>query len=82
MLKVEDVLEILAIPLLGIVPESPDVLTASNMGCPVTLNTPDSAPARAYVEAARRLLGEKVEITTPIERRGLMSRIFGRKAMA
>ena len=59
MLKVEDVLEILAIPLLGIVPESAEVLTASNMGCPVTLHNPDSAPARAYVEAARRLLGEK-----------------------
>jgi septum site-determining protein MinD len=82
MLKVEDVLEILAIPLLGIVPESTEVLTASNVGCPVTLNNPESAPARAYVEAARRLLGEKVEVTAPIERRGFMSRIFGRKAMA
>jgi septum site-determining protein MinD len=82
MLKVEDVLEILAIPLLGIVPESPEVLTASNMGCPVTLNNPESAPARAYAEAARRLLGEQLEIITPVERRGFMSRIFGRKAMA
>jgi septum site-determining protein MinD len=82
MLKVEDVLEILAIPLLGIVPESPEVLTASNLGCPVTLNNPESTPARAYIEAARRLLGEKLEVTTPVERRGLMSRIFGRKAMA
>jgi septum site-determining protein MinD len=82
MLKVEDVLEILAIPLLGIVPESTEVLTASNLGCPVTLNNPESAPARAYVEAARRLLGEKVEVTTPVERRGLMSRLFGKKALA
>jgi septum site-determining protein MinD len=82
MLKVEDVLEILAIPLLGIVPESAEVLTASNVGCPVTLNDPESAPARAYIESARRLLGEKIEVTTPVERRGLMSRIFGRKAVA
>jgi septum site-determining protein MinD len=52
------------------------------MGCPVTLHNPESSPARAYVEAARRLLGEKIEITTPSERRGFMSRIFGRKAMA
>src|SRR6516162_3675050 len=37
MMKVEDVLEILATPLLGIVVESPDVLTASNVGAPVTL---------------------------------------------
>jgi septum site-determining protein MinD len=82
MLKVEDVLEILAIPLLGIIPESAEVLTASNMGCPVTLNSPESAPARAYVEAARRLLGEKVEVTMPSERRGFMSRLFTRKAVA
>ena len=44
MMKVEDVLEILAIPLLGIVPESPEVLTASNIGCPVTLNNPEIGP--------------------------------------
>ena len=42
MLKTEDVLEILSIPLLGIVPESVDVLNASNLGSPVTLNNPNS----------------------------------------
>ncbi len=47
MMKVEDVLEILAIPLLGIVMESPDVLTASNVGSPVTLHNPASAAARS-----------------------------------
>src|SRR5579863_2779667 len=67
MMKVEDVLEILAIPLLGIVAESPDVLTASNVGCPITLHNPASAAARAYDEAARRLLGETIVVTTPIE---------------
>ncbi len=80
MLSVKDVLEILAIPLLGIVPESADVLTASNLGCPVTLQNPDSAAARAYKDAARRLSGEKLEIEEPVERRSLMSRLFGRKA--
>jgi septum site-determining protein MinD len=80
MMKVEDVLEILAIPLLGIIAESADVLTASNFGCPVTLHNPASAAARAYDEAARRLLGETIAITAPMERRGLMSRLFGRKA--
>jgi septum site-determining protein MinD len=80
MLKVEDVLEILAIPLLGIIPESQDVLSASNLGCPVTLHNPDSAPARAYGDAARRLLGEKIAVEVPSERRGFMSRLLGRKA--
>ena len=82
MMQVGDVLEILAIPLLGIVVESPDVLAASNFGCPVALHRPESAPARAYAEAARRLLGEDVPIIIPVERRGLMSRFFGRKAAA
>ena len=82
MMKVEDVVEILAIPLLGIVGESRDVLTASNLGCPVPLHNPASAAAKAYVEAARRLMGESVPITVPGERRGLMSRLFGRRAAA
>src|SRR5262245_20749108 len=43
MLTIEDVLEILATPLLGIVPESQDVLRASNVGAPVTPNNPTSA---------------------------------------
>src|ERR1700689_257453 len=82
MLKVEDVLEILSIPLLGIVPESVDVLNASNLGSPITLNNPASAAAKAYFEAARRLRGEQVEVAVPMERRGIMGRLFGRKVMA
>src|SRR5579863_8223633 len=40
MLNTEDVLEILSIPLLGIIPESEEVLRASNLGTPVTLGSP------------------------------------------
>src|SRR5436305_2982924 len=65
MLNIEDVLEILSRPLLGIVPESEDVLHASNVGTPVTLGNPKSAPARAYLDAARRLMGEQVPMTVP-----------------
>lgn len=80
MMKVDDVLEILAIPLLGIVAESPDVLTASNVGCPVTLHNPSSPSARAYRDAARRLMGEAIMIREPQERRSLLQRLFGKKA--
>lgn len=59
MLSIQDVTEILAIPLLGIIPESPAVLTASNRGVPVTLDTPSDAQA-AYEDAVSRLLGEEV----------------------
>ena len=82
MLKTEDVLEILSIPLLAIVPESVDVLNASNLGSPVTLNNPTSAAARAYFDAARRLRGEQFEVVVPIEKKGLMGRLFGRRAVA
>jgi septum site-determining protein MinD len=79
MLKLEDVLEILSIPLLGIIPDSEEVLRASNVGAPVTLNNPASAPARAYFDAARRLAGESVDMTVPSEKKGLMGRLFGRR---
>ncbi|WP_343315533.1 septum site-determining protein MinD [Brucella sp. BE17] len=80
MLKVEDVLEILSIPLLGIIPESQDVLRASNIGSPVTLADQRSAPAIAYLDAARRLAGEEVAMTVPSEKRSLLGKIFGRRA--
>ena len=60
MLTIEDILEILATPLLGIIPESQDVLRASNVGTPVTLSNAEGAPARAYIDAARRLCGDTV----------------------
>jgi septum site-determining protein MinD len=80
MLGIDDVLEILSIPLLGIVPESEEVLRASNLGSPITLNSPDSAPARAYFDAARRLTGEDIEMTIPTEKQSLFGKLFGRRA--
>jgi septum site-determining protein MinD len=79
MIGIEDILEILATPLLGIIPESQDVLRASNVGSPVTLNSPASAPARAYSDATKRLLGETLPMLVPSEPRGLM-KLFGRRA--
>ena len=79
MIGIEDILEILATPLLGIIPESQDVLRASNVGSPVTLNSPASAPARAYSDATRRLLGEDLPMLVPSEPKGLM-KLFGRRA--
>jgi septum site-determining protein MinD len=80
MLKVDDVLDILSIPLLGIIPESSEVLKASNLGSPVTLSNPNSAPARAYLDAAKRLRGETIQMSVPAERKGLFGNLFGRRA--
>ena len=80
MLNIDDVLEILSIPLLGIIPESEDVLRASNLGAPVTVANAQSAPARAYMDAARRLNGESVPMVIPNGRQTLLHRLFGRRA--
>jgi septum site-determining protein MinD len=80
MLSIDDVLEILSTPLLGIIPDSAEVLRASNIGAPVTLSNALSAPARAYFDAARRLKGEEVAIHVPSESRGFFDRLFLRKA--
>ncbi|GGG63139.1 site-determining protein [Salipiger pallidus] len=78
MMTVEDVLEILAVPLLGVIPESQAILKASNTGTPVVLDQP-SVAGRAYEDAVSRLVGNDVEMRIEGERRpGLLHRIFGR----
>ncbi len=80
MLKIEDVLEILAIPLLGVVPESTSVLKASNLGMPVVLD-PTATAGQAYRDAVGRFLGETIEFRyTRPERRGLFQRFLRRSA--
>lgn len=73
MLTLEDVQEILAIPLLGVIPESTAVLTASNRGVPVTLDNQSDAK-RAYQLAVGRLLGiEEVDS----DQKGWTSKLLG-----
>jgi septum site-determining protein MinD len=80
MMSIDDVLEILSTPLVGIIPESEEVLRASNVGSPVTLNNALSAPARAYFDVARRLKAEDVPMVIPSESKGILNKLFGRKA--
>ncbi len=80
MLSVEDVKEILAVPLLGIIPESETVLKASNTGLPIILD-PESPAGRAYDDAVARFLGEQREMRFVMpRRRGLFGGLFGRAA--
>ena len=80
MLNIADVLDILSIPLLGVIPESEEVLRASNLGAPITICGQQSVPALAYTDAARRLAGEEVEMMIPAEKKGLFNKLFGRRA--
>jgi septum site-determining protein MinD len=77
MLSVEDVEEILAVPLLGVIPESQAVLKASNSGEPVILDS-ESDAGKAYQDAVDRLLGEAVDFRFLVaEKKGIFSRLFG-----
>lgn len=64
MMSLEDVTEILSIPVIGVIPESPAVLAASNRGVPVTLDTPSEAK-QAYEDTVSRLLGENIPLLSP-----------------
>ncbi len=80
MLKIDDVLEILAIPLLGVIPQDKAVLEASNVGMPVVLDEKADA-GKAYADAVGRLLGEKIEmrfVTPP--KKGLFDWLLRRSA--
>ena len=78
MLSVEDVREILSIPLLGVIPESESVLKASNTGTPVVFDQ-ESAAGRAYIDAVARFVGEQREMRfVQPERRKILRTLFGR----
>jgi septum site-determining protein MinD len=78
MLAVEDVKEILSIPLLGVIPESESVLRASNTGTPVVFDE-ESPAGRAYLDAVARFLGEQRELRfLKPERRSFFRALFGR----
>src|SRR6185436_15769193 len=78
MLSVEDVKEILAIPLIGVIPESKAVLKASNTGTPVILDDVSDA-GLAYQDAVARFLGEGRPMRfINTERKGLLRRLFSK----
>jgi septum site-determining protein MinD len=77
MLSVQDVEEILAIPLLGVIPESESVLKASNQGIPV-VHDQDSDAGQAYADAVARYLGEdRPHRFLEKQKKGFLKRVFG-----
>ena len=77
MLSMEDVLEILRIPLVGVIPEDQSVLRASNQGEPVILDA-ESDAGKAYDDTVSRLLGEERPFRfIEEEKKGFLKRLFG-----
>lgn len=78
MLSVEDVLEILGTKPIGIIPEDENILVSTNVGEPAVLG--DSKAGQAFLDTARRIIGEDVPFMNLEEDRGFIAtlkRIFG-----
>jgi septum site-determining protein MinD len=68
---------VLGLKTIGVIPESGDVLNASNKGEPVILETASDA-AQAYDDAVARLLGENRPLRfVNVEKKGFLSKLFG-----
>jgi septum site-determining protein MinD len=77
MLSLEDIQEILRIPLLGVIPESESVLDASNQGAPA-IHLKGTDVSEAYKDVVARFLGETVPMRfTDAEKPGFFKRLFG-----
>jgi septum site-determining protein MinD len=77
MLSIADVEEVLGLKTIGVIPESGDVLNASNKGEPVIMD-PESVAGQAYDDAVARLLGEDRPMRfTTVEKKGFFSKLFG-----
>lgn len=75
MLNIADVVELLAIELVGVVPEDQSVLVAANRGQPLTLSSNHSRAGHAFHNIARRLLGEQVPFQ-PLKEPGVFERFL------
>jgi len=77
MLSIDDILDILGIKLMGVIPESPSVLKASNAGVPVILDN-ESEAGQAYDDLVARFLGEERPYRfIDMEKKTLLKRLFG-----
>ena len=76
MLSVEDVLSILALPLIGVVPDDEEIIGSTNVGEPI-INKEKSLSAEAYRRISKRVLGEDVEFLDLTPKKGLFASIKG-----
>ena len=76
MMDVEDIVDLLSIDLIGVVPDDEYIITQTNKGEPVVIK--DKSPSgKAYLEIARRILGENIDVTIPGRKEGLFSKMKG-----
>ena len=74
MMEVDDIVDLLSIDLIGVVPDDEFIITQTNKGEPVVTN--NKAPSgKAYIEIARRILGENIDISIPGRDEGFFTRL-------
>ena len=74
MMSVDDVAEILEIPLVGIIPEDTGIITSTNKGDPI-VNNEESLAGKAYRNVAQRILGEELPFLDLDEPKGFVAKI-------
>ena len=74
MMSVDDVVEILSADLIGIIPEDTGIITSTNKGEPI-VNDEKSLAGRAYMNVARRIMGEDVEFLNLEEETSVKAKI-------
>ena len=74
MMDVEDIVDLLSIELIGVVPDDEYIITQTNKGEPVIKNK--KAPSgKAYLETAKRILGENIDVTIPGKETGFFAKL-------
>ncbi len=76
MLSVEDIVDILKAPLIGVIPEEEKLVDFTNRGEPIVLHPKHNA-AKAMMDVAKRTLGEEVPFERYGEKEGFLSKLFG-----
>lgn len=79
MMKVEDVMEIMQIKMIGIIKERKDVMREQNVGQKVKIEEKRSEKDMEYMDDERRIEGEDVKMNVKYEKRGIMGKILGRR---
>jgi septum site-determining protein MinD len=79
MLSLQDIQDILRVPLIGVIPESENVLQASNQGTPA-IHMTGADVSEAYKDVIDRFLGEEKPLRfIDVEKAGFFKRLFGGK---
>ena len=76
-MSADDVVDVLAVGLLGIVPDDEEVVVATNRGEPLVVNAKSMA-GHAYQNVCRRICGEQVPFMDLDSKKGLFSKLFGK----